>query len=202
MKLLKLTLLGLALVVFAAGQAHAISEVLTVNTSSLDGTGGYLYFQYDPVSAAGSTATVYNFATDGALGGTAPGAFGNSGQFVTGMLPGNVTFANTNFVNDYNQAITFGNTLSFDVFLNGPAAGGQAGGSSTFSLGLFQDALGANPLITGDGTLFAINLMNDGTVSSQTFGGQANVPEPSIAVLIGAGMVGLAGMRRRMNKLA
>ncbi len=212
MKFLKIKLLVIALVMFAASSAFASLsyESVTVNTNSLGlaGQSGYLYLQYVPFMAAASTATVSGFATDGILGATAPGAFPTSGQYVTGTLPGTVTFANTNVVNDYNQAITFGNTISFLLTFNMPASG-VAGGSSTFSLGLFADALGITPLVNLSGgnyagTALTVTLDNNGTVSGQVLvnPSQASaVPIPAAAWLLGSGLMGLVGLRKRAKKL-
>ena len=85
---------------------------------------------------------------------------------MTGTLPGPVVFANTYGINDYEQAITFGNTLSFVLsFLNtAPFVSSGTLGSSDFSLGLFSDAFGASPLITPTGTVFTASLVDNGTV--------------------------------------
>ena len=66
------------------------------------------------------------------------------GTAVTGTLPGPVVFANTYGINDYEQAITFGNALSFVLsFLNtAPFVSSGTLGSSDFSLGLLSDAFG------------------------------------------------------------
>ena len=50
MKVMKLQLLIIAFVLLIAGSAFAsLSYDITINTSSLDGQGGYLYLQYDPI---------------------------------------------------------------------------------------------------------------------------------------------------------
>jgi len=209
MKLLKLTLLILTCVICTAGSAFATSTFdVTVNTSAVTGETGYLYLQYDPLNAVSSTATVFYFSTNGTLGATAPGAFTGSGSanseyYVTGTLPNTVVFANTNAVNDYNQAITFGATLSFSVALSDPAAGG--GGVSTFSLGIFQDALGNTPLYNVNdpnvpGTVVELNLANNGTVSESILDPQdVTVPIPPTVLLFGAGLLGMLGIRRNVK---
>jgi hypothetical protein len=207
MKMLKLTLLVFAAALLFAGPALASYTFdLTMNTSAVTGTTGYLYMQYDPLNATSSTATVFNFSTDGTLGATAPGAFTGSGTYVTGTLPGNVVFANTNAVNDYNQAITFGTTISFDVTLSTPASGGAAGGASTFSLGIFQDSLGATPLYNVNdpnvpGTVVELNMANNGTASETILDPTdvSNAPIPPTVLLFGSGLLGLFEIRRRVK---
>jgi hypothetical protein len=202
MNLLKIKLLVIAIMMFVASSAFAaLSYDVAVDTSILNGTDGYLYFQYLPVNATDSSAMVSGFS--GGLLAPAPSVNVVDGSAVSGSLPGTVTFANTNGINDYNHAINFGNTINFHLSFNDPASGGQPGGSSTFSLGLYQDEFGASPLLGG--TLFNINLMNDGSTSTETLASQASVsvssvPLPAAAWLFGSGLAGLFGLRRREQK--
>ncbi len=211
MKFIKCQLLIIALLIFVATSAFAgIYETVNVDTSSLSGQAGYLYLQYDPFNTSvASTATVTHFATDGTLGAQDTVDVAN-GSAVTGTLPGVVVLANTNGVNDYLHAITFGSAISFGLsFLNTqPFVSSNSLGSSTFSLGLFADALGVTPLlnVTGTsgsvpGTLFMVNLMDNGTVTTQIPASQANVvPIPAALWLAGSGLAGLAGIRRRKQQ--
>jgi hypothetical protein len=201
MRFTKLLLLFVAFLTLAASSALASSMYwVSVDTSSLNSQPGYLYFQYAPVNAADSTATVTDFsAGGGALGAQSFKVVDCSA--VSGTLPGTVTFLNTNGINDYNQAFTFGNNIGFLLSFNNPTPGGQAGGSSTFSLGLYQDELGSTPLLGG--TLFTSDLINDGTVQNQIFssGVTANqVPEAGTMWLLGSGLVGLLGIARNKFK--
>jgi hypothetical protein len=198
MKFMKLKLLIIALFVFTASSAFAtpVYYNVSIDTSSLSGSDGYLYFQYIPVNGADSTATIPYYSG----GSLAPARSSEvDGSAVTGLLPGVVTFANTNAVNDYNQGITFGDGIYFQVLFSTPAPDGILGGSSTFSLGLFQDEFGTIPLLTGDGTLFTTDLMNDGTTSASVFASGASVkyvPEVGTLWLLGPGLLGLLGIRR------
>jgi hypothetical protein len=198
MKFLKLQILIIALFIVAASSAFADSFYyeVTIDTSAIADPQGYLYFQYVPVSGADSTATVADFKlTGGVLGDQSAEVV--DGSAVSGVLPDPVVFANTNAVNDYNQAIFF------RIFFNGPAPGGDFGGSSTFSLGLFQDEYGASPLLTSDGTLFTTTLLNDGNTLSEVFANEATVtyvPEAGSLWLLGSGLLGLLGICRRIKK--
>lgn len=200
MKLMKLKLLIVALVLLVANSAFAaLSYNVSIDTSSLNGTDGYLYFQYAPfVDAISSTATISGF-TGGTLASANDTVNIIDGSAVTGMLPGSVVFGNTSqsATNDYNHAIHFGNSLSFLVSFNNYLPAGQTG-SSTFSLGLFQDAQGSAALLGG--TLFTIDLLNDGSTSSTIIANQASAtptPIPAAFWLLGSGLAGLAGIRRR-----
>ena len=201
MNFVKIKLLIIAVIMFAASSAFAsLSYDVTVDTSSLTGSAGYLYLQYntDPLSTGTSTALVQAFTTDGTLGAQAAGAYAGSGTYVTGTLPGTVTFVNGNQpTNDYNHAITFGNAFNFYLVL--PTGTTQNAGSA-FSLSLFSDALGANPLKTADGTLFSVNLNADGTATTLIADGNTQAtptPIPAAAWLFGSGLMGLFGVRRR-----
>ena len=205
MKFLKTKLLVTALILFAATSAFAsLTYDVAVNTSGFSGTSGYLYLQYDPQGGASpSTATVSAFYPSGILGPQDTVDVVN-GSAVTGTLPGTVVFANTNPVNDYNQAITFGPGFRFVLSFSPPAPGGTSGSVSTFSLGLFKDNLGnialVNPTGSYAGTAFTINLNNDSTTSFSVMAPQASVPLPAALWLLGPGLAGLAGIRKRVKK--
>ena len=190
--------LMLACIFFANSSAFASNSFdIRVDTQPLANSDGYLYFQYIPVDGADSTAAISNFSTDGVLGQQDLGNVINGGA-VTGTLANDVAFTNTNGDNDYNQAIHFGNQLGFLLSFSDPLAGSLAGGS-IFSLGLFSDALGDKPLITGDGTLFSASLINDGSVITYVNANNVQVkavPLPSASWILVTGLIGLAGISR------
>jgi hypothetical protein len=205
MNFLKIKLLVIAVIMFAASSAFAsFSYDVTVNTSGFAGSTGYLYLQYATIDkAVSSTATVSLLSTD-AIFGAQDTVNVTNGSAVHGTLPANVTFTNTNSVNDYNQAVTFGNTLSFLVsFASTPKADTPA--VSTLSFGVFGDAFGGSPLLNVNdpniaGTVAVINLFNDGGTSAQSFDASTTAtptPIPAAAYLLGSGLMGLFGIRRK-----
>jgi hypothetical protein len=194
MKFMKIKLLVIAVIMFAASSAFAsLGYDVSINTSELFGNDAYLYFQYIPVNGSNSTANVSNFVTDGTLGAQSTNVV--NGSAVTGTLPGTVVFANTNGINDYNHAIHLGNAINFLISFSDPAPGGQAGGGSTFSLGGYFDEGG----IVGY-QLLTIDLHNDGTATAQPLMDEVTItptPIPAAAWLLGSSLMGLAGFRRR-----
>jgi len=206
MNLLKIKLLVMAAILLVATSAFAsLSYTVNLDTTNFSGSDGYLYLSYITYgNQVSSTATVSNFATDGLLGSQSLNVV--NGSAVSGALPGSVTFANTNGINDYNHAIQFGSGLSFNLLLNSSSFGSVPAnaGASTFTLALYRDELGTQPLLTGDGAgnLLQIDLNNDGTTVVSTFDASTQAtptPIPAAAWLFGSGLMGLAGLRRRKD---
>ena len=203
MRSLAIKLFVMALVLFTAGSAFAAPSTynVTVDTSSLSATSGYLYFEFarDPNdSLTTATAQILNFTSDGTLGAkTTTGTI--SGTNVSGTLPGAVTFKNTSQINDYNQAITFGNTISFQLVLTQNVV--DPNYTNTFSMWLAQDALGATPLQTASGELFEANLYGNNTtgVTVVDTAHTSAVPIPAAAWLLGSGLLGLIGAKKKLS---
>jgi len=191
MKLLTIKLLVVAALLFAASSAFASYGVdLNVDTSSLNGQSGYLELQLNPGLSLGSaSAQVSNFASDATLVG-APVLTGD----VNGALPAAVSLNNTLAWNDYFQQVTFGNVLNLRVDLSGAAG-------NSFALS-FYGANGTTPVLTNDavnGFATTIDLNDSGAalnnLSSQV--AAAPTPIPAAAWLLGSGIMGLAGLKRR-----
>ncbi|HUJ16753.1 MAG TPA: NF038129 family PEP-CTERM protein [Nitrospirota bacterium] len=186
-------LLVFAVIMFAATSAFAdYSYNFDVNTSSVSGQTGYLELQFNPGLNPGvASAVISNFTSDATL---AAGSQQVTGA-VTGALPGAVTISNTTGWNDYYQQITFGSSVQFALNLSGSA-------HNSFALS-FYGADGFTPLLTNDSTngfATTVDLNANGAVvnnlSSQV--AVAATPIPAAAWLLGSGLMGLAGIRRRM----
>jgi hypothetical protein len=193
MNLLKIKLVVIALIVFAASSAFAsLSYDVSIDTSSIAGQSGYLYLQFNPGPSLGSispqpaTATVQNFSfTGGGSLGAQDTVDIADGAAVSGTLPGAVSFANTNAVNDYLQAIQFDNGFSFLLTLDGLGVTAPVVATSQFTVSLFSDAGGNLPLLTTSGQVYEQN---------------TPTPIPAAAWLLGSGLFGLIGLRRKIKK--
>jgi hypothetical protein len=194
-------------------RAGSITYLVTANTTSLNGTSGYLDFQLNPnmSTAASASATITNFTGDGTLGAELP-PLGD----VSGTLPGTVSFTNGPPPNDYTQASTYGNSLSFDVTLSGAAVGGSAPAGSTFAFSLLDSS--GNPYSTGpNGATVTIDINPSGTTTSTSYppasgGGPTAtaslvtaVPEPATlwSMSLGLGtLLGWCALRHRRASAA
>jgi hypothetical protein len=200
---------SLLLVSLGHALADPITYLVTVNTSAINGTSGFLDFDFAPGNDSQSAfVTISGFFPGGSLNGTPEG---NGG--VLGSLPGTLTIDNSTQFNDYFQGFDYSTTLTFLLAFGGPALvspDGMFASGSTFGLGMF-DNTGSDPLLTTDpnGNTFTVNVNLDGTTTVTTFptnsqGGPpaATVqptPEPSSFVLLVTGLMGMPLVHRRSD---
>jgi hypothetical protein len=192
---IKLCVMALAAVIAFFGNSAFASLVYDfgVDTSSLSGQSGYLDLQFNPgISSLGAaSAAISNYSSDGMLLGT-PQLTGA----VTGTLPGTVTINNDDQYNDYFHAITFGNIISFSLYLTGSAG-------NSFALSFF-DLDGSTPVLTTDlvngyATIIDMNEIN-ATVTNYSNQVSVNpVPIPASVLLFSSGLIGLAGFRKKFS---
>ena len=207
-------MLALALWCLAPGYVAAagVTYVVTVDTTSLSSTSGYIDFQFNPAnsSSLAASALVSSFLTDGGVGGQAF-QFGDATGPLSGPLS-TLSFDNGTPQNELTYYFSPGTSISFDVTVSGPALGGgaPAGATSSFLLTLFDS--GGNPYSTGPGGAIATIVINeDGSTTGTGYppnfdrGPTATVvlqgvPEPSTLLLgvIGFGaLFGWHQVRRR-----
>jgi hypothetical protein len=153
-------------------------------------------------------AQVTNFSTDGTL--DTFGSDPNDGTIgdASGTLPGTVTFDNIPTTNDYTQGITFGDTITFDVDISGPAVDSpdptDYPGGSTFVLDFINSGFSgflftSDPTNTNEYLAGTVDLNPDGSTTPTTYssldGGTSVVtfgapivltstPEPSMVALL------------------
>jgi hypothetical protein len=196
-----LSIASALLLACAVVPAHAdtVTYSVTVNTSSQAGNGGFIDLELNAGSLGSQDITaIVNGFTGAALGSS--DAIGTMGA-----LPGPLSFDNQ-IGNDYFQALTFGNQLSFLVTLSGDgvsASGASTSNSGTIFQVLFADASGNNPLFDNDpnGLAAEIDVDADGTLSSASDPNVsvAATPEPATLSLVGMGgvLVGVVQWRKR-----
>jgi hypothetical protein len=153
-----------------------VAYQVTINTSPVSGTAGFVDFQFNPANPASQaiTAQILSFTSDGSLSG-APMAVGS----VAGVLPAPVTFTNNAPLNEYFQGFIYGNTISFLLLLSGPGINSPIANNagSTFGIGLYDSA--QQPILTDQGLItgFAgqVDILN-GIVTTTGFPTQTNGP--------------------------
>ncbi|MBV9781901.1 MAG: Ig-like domain repeat protein [Acidobacteriaceae bacterium] len=158
----------------------SIHYIVTVNTSSELAQNGYVDLQFNPSSQSTQAANVAvaNFFTDGLLN---PPPASPSGE-VSGVLPGTVQLANGQSLNEYTESMTFGTTITFELYLYGPAItnpNGQGGGTFTLD---FPNGQGGYLFTAGPMPVFTVTINGDGTTTAQAYPSQNNGPPVVIFV--------------------
>jgi hypothetical protein len=190
--------------------ASAITYDITVDTSSISGTAGSLDFQFNPGPLTTQLADlqILGFTSDGALAGS-PSL---TGDVSGGPLPSSVMFDNGTGYNDYFEGFTYGDSISFQVSLYGPALTSPDGTStsgSTFAFGMFSDSAGTDPTLTSDtidGFAFTVDVNLDGTTTLTNFSSEtavspvSAVPEPSSLLFLGSALASFIVVAPRRKK--
>ena len=189
--------------------ADTVEYTFTLNTSSIVGTAGSLDFALNP--GAGSdqslTAVVSAFSTDGTFGGaqTLTGD-ATGGPVITGSpLTLNATFAD----NDDLETFVYGNTLSFNVDLSGPALSAPDGLATSpyeFIFSTYSDSGGTVPVLTSDpgGASGTITISPEAVIDAGAISPELDIvatPEPSILWLLSCALAIFAGVRYARRRL-
>ncbi len=197
-----------ALLAAAASTRAQANEIFSVdiNTSSLLGRGGGIYFQFDPglnADLASVSIAGFSVAAPGTLNPASALNFSDGGT--SGSLDSNnLTIWNTFALNDYGEALTFGSDITFLVNLNIPAALTGDSGSELLIQVTGPDLL--TPLLTADpsGNLVTMSYDTTGALSVLSTNPDAAqvsavsaVPEPGGFVLLGSVLVLLLLVRRK-----
>ncbi len=193
-----------AAVASTPAQADTLVNV-SIDTSSLSGQDGGIYFQFDPgLNADPASVSIADFsvAAPGALEPASLLNFSDGG--VSGSLDSNnLAIANTFALNDYGEALKFGSGITFLVDLSIPAILAGDSGSELVIQVTGSDLL--TPLLTADpsGNLVTMSYDTTGTLSVLSTNpdtaqvSQFATPEPGGIALSGSALVLLLLVRRR-----
>jgi len=196
-KFLTIKLFIISVVMFAASSAFAsFSYNFDVNTSGLNGKTGYIDLQMNPDNSFSvATATTSNFFSSATFVGDAAYMGNAAGQLSDNSL--SLSTAGAAQSNDYFHQVTFGDTFHFQLNLAGAP-------NNTFALSFFGED-GITALLSTNsltGTAATIELTETGAVLNLTSNETSATPTPlpAAAYLLGSGLMGLAGLRRRKRK--
>ncbi len=200
------------LLAFAGGQPAArggtLSYLVTVATTDQTGAPGFIEFSMSPSNPSGVTvaAAITNYGGDSVLGAISP-PIGD----VTGSLPVSLGLDNATY-SDYQQALTYGTFIRFDLTISGTDVGNPNAVSGTdFSI-LLEDStgMGLNTGTAGAAVDFYFPPLG-GTqtvvISPPAMGNTPlvtlsplSVPEPSSVLLMGLGIGAVVAVGRRRGK--
>jgi hypothetical protein len=148
----------------------ATAYLVTVDTTSVTGTSGFLDLQFNPgnITTQSATARVTNFSIDGGSLTGVPSIVGD----VSGSLPAPATFINGPGLNDYFHSLNYGVKYSFVLLLSGPAIDSPdhiSTAGSTFCLAMYDTAL--NPILTNqaNGCAWTVDINLDGSTTSRVY---------------------------------
>jgi hypothetical protein len=188
-----------------AGGVHAGAiEIVTLNTSSIDGATGSIDFQFNPGPGA-QAATVNIIGFTGATYDAAVDAQQDFGAVTGGPVPNTLVISNTDADNEDFEGVTFGNSITFSVQFSGPAITTPSGsGESTFFFSTFEPD-GVTPVLTSNpnGIDAEITVTPEGNLSNDAVSSNAliqSAPEPAAFGLIGCGLAALALFGRESRR--
>lgn len=183
------TLLALSIAIGAPAALAGPMYRVSLDTSALAGTTGYLDLGLNgPLDAAPTVARVGNFSGAFLDGGVLPPSGDVSGDIVNGVV-----LRNGPDFNFFDQLVAFGGLFSFDVSFE--LGGGDNG--TVFSVAFIDEALN---VLGAAGNVLELNLVSGLPAELQLVEGEfasvAEVPEPGAWLLLASGLLLLVATRR------
>lgn len=196
MNFLKIKLLVIAVVMFAASSAFASYTFdIDVNTHSMNGVTGFIDLTMNSQDIKIATATTQSFSSDASFIGTpiytadASGLLADNSARISTSLSGQTS--------DYFHQVTFGDKIHFQLTLDSAP-------NNTFALA-FYNADQSAALFTTDsfsGSAVQFNMTDAGVevVNTSLETQVTPTPIPAAFWLLGSGLAGFAGLKRRKQK--
>jgi len=150
----KLLVPAVVTVLLVGGISWATTFKITVDTTPIKGQSGFVVFDFvggNPVPK--NTATISSFATDATLGAATP-----SGAVTGTLTPGPLSFSDSDFLNEWNQAATFGARMSFQLSVSTNSVPGGIPDGFSFYLLDKNEIPFATTDPTGADALFAVDI--------------------------------------------
>ena len=149
-----------------------ITYDVTVNTSSLTGTSGYIDFQFNPANLEFTIRyrQLEQLRHRRRCGPAGLSVRRRDGPRTGPLTPPPLSFDNGTALNELTYNFVYGTTISFDLTLSGTAmsGGAPAGASSTFALTLLDG--GGNAFSTGPGGAIVTIVVNpDGSTTGTAY---------------------------------
>lgn len=191
--LLLRVLLALSIAIGAPAALAGPMYRVSLDTSALAGTTGYLDLGLNgPLDAAPTVARVSNFSGAFLDGGILAPSGDVSGDIVNGVV-----LRNSADFNYFDQLVTFGGLFSFDVSFD--LGGGDHG--TLFSVGFIDDAYN---FLGAIGNVIELNLVTGQPAQLQLvevqFASVAEVPEPGAWLLLASGLFLLVTTQRMRQR--
>ena len=182
-----------------------ITYPIVLDTSSLDGTAGFLALQWNPGETPDAQPAIATVSDVVVTGGSLTSAVTHHGG-ASGSLDGTAQLTNNSVLDEIIQGLTFGSQIKFDLTISGSAleTPGNGGFGSTFAAQLLA-ADGVTPQATIDptGAAIAADVKPDGSTMVTNFpssalgsapvAGTPNVADAPLSAL-GTRIHGIAGV--------
>jgi MYXO-CTERM domain-containing protein len=160
------------LVLLGAPLYASLAYDVSISTSPLNGVGGYMAFDlYGGIPLQDNVATITNFSSDATLGAVTP-----SGDVTGTLTPGPLVLTADQAFNEWLQASTFGNSITFVLNVTTAYTGGTTPDSfAFFLLDSTQTPYGTSDP-SGSDSIFSIDLTGNST-APQVFASTASTPQ-------------------------